>query len=68
MLKTDAALIIKFYNTKKEDIGTKVITLRNIEPQATIPWKVVFKPQEGDIVSTCSLNIGDLSEDNFSIM
>ena len=56
-VKTDAALIPTFYNSKKESIGTKVIVLRDIEPNNIKQFHFLFKPQEGDVVKTYTLNI-----------
>ncbi len=60
--RTDTALIAAFFNSKKENIGTKVIILRDIEPDNTRQFHFLFKPQKGDMVSTYTLNIGEVVE------
>jgi hypothetical protein len=59
-VKTDAALVATFYDSKKENIGTKVIILRDIEPNSIKQYHFKFKPQEGDRISAYSLNIGEI--------
>jgi hypothetical protein len=61
-VKTDAALIATFYDHNKENIGTKVIILKDIEPNGIKQFHFIFKPQEGDIVETYNLNIGEIAE------
>ena len=61
-VKTDAALVATFYDSKKENIGTRVVILRDIEPDSIKQFHFLFKPQEGDIVRTYTLNIGDIVE------
>jgi len=55
--KTDAALVADFYNFKNENIGTKVIILRDIEPRIIKQFNFVFKPIEGDKVGDYTLEI-----------
>ena len=61
-VKTDAALVATFYNSKKENIGTRVILLRDIEPNSIKQYRFKFKPQQGDRVTTFTLNIGEIVE------
>ncbi|MFC2026541.1 hypothetical protein ACFLUX_01020 [Chloroflexota bacterium] len=61
-VKTDAALVAAFYDPKKENIGTKVLILRDIEPHTIHKYHLIFKPQEGDIVRTYTLNVGEIVE------
>jgi len=61
-VKTDTALVATFYNPKKENIGTKVLILRDIEPDSIRQFHFKFKPQEGDIVRTYTLNIGEIAD------
>jgi len=56
-VKTDAALVATFYDPKKENIGTKVLILKDIEPDNIKQFHFLFKPQEGDMVRTYTLNI-----------
>ncbi len=66
-VKTDTALVGTFYDPKKENIGTKVIILRDIEPNSIRQFHFKFKPQEGDIVRTYTLNIGEIAEPTLNI-
>jgi len=61
-VKTDAAVVVTFYDPKKENIGTKVIILRGIEPNTVRQYCFKFKPQEGDTVRSCSFAIGEIVE------
>ena len=60
--KTDAAMVATFYNPKKENIGVKVLILRNIEPEKTKQFHFLFKPQAEDKVRSYSLNIGEIAD------
>jgi hypothetical protein len=60
--KTNAALIAKFFNFKKETIGIQVIPVRDIEPSTTKQFYFMFIPVEGDVVKSHEVNIGDLLE------
>ena len=66
-VKTDAALVATFYDSKKENIGTRVVILRDIEPGSLRQFHFMFKPIEGDIIRTYNLNIGDIVESVESI-
>lgn len=59
--RTDTALVASFYNNEQENIGTKVIILKEIEPNTIRKFKFTFSPQAGDVVKTYILNIGDLN-------
>ena len=61
-VKTDAALVATFYNPKKENIGVRVIVLRDIEPNNIRQFCFLFKPQAGDVVRTYTLNTGEMVE------
>lgn len=61
-VKTDAALVANFYNPAKENIGTKVIILRDIEPNNIRQFALKYKPQEGDRVLKYDLTIGEIIE------
>ncbi len=60
--KADAALATTFLNYKNENIGTRVVILRDIEPGSIKQFHFFFKPMEGDRVMTYTLNIGDIVE------
>lgn len=59
--KTDAAVIITFYNLNKEIVGTKVVVLRDIEPDTISKYEIRFKPPEGETVASYSIAIGELA-------
>jgi hypothetical protein len=59
-VKTDAALVATFYDARDENIGTKVLLLRDIEPDSVRQYELKFKPQEGDRVRRCSLDVGEI--------
>ena len=61
-VKTDAALIATFFDPKKENIGTRVILLRDIEPGSIKQFHFLFKPIEEDMVRSHTLNIGEIVE------
>ena len=61
-VKTDAALVTTFYDLKKENIGTEVLVLRDLEPNDIRQFSFKFKPQEGDRVSKYYLTIGEIIE------
>jgi hypothetical protein len=59
--KTDAAVVATFYDPKKENIGTRVLVLRDMEPNTVRQFDLRFKPQEGDTVGSCSIIVGELT-------
>jgi len=59
-VKTDTALVATFLDSKKENIGIRVIILRDIEPNNIKQFHFLFKPMEGDRVRSYTLKIGDL--------
>jgi hypothetical protein len=61
-VKADAALVATFLDPKKESIGTRVIIIRDIEPNNVRHFHFLFKPMEGDRVRSYTLGIGDLVE------
>jgi hypothetical protein len=61
-MKTDAALVATFLNPQKENIGTLVLVLRDIEPDSIRRFQLKFKPQSGDTVRTYTVTIGDIAE------
>ncbi|MDD4924177.1 MAG: hypothetical protein PHF74_05005 [Dehalococcoidales bacterium] len=60
--KTDAAIIVKFFNEAKEDVGTKVIPVKDLEPGTNRQFKLTFKPIAGDNVKNHEVTVGDLVE------
>ncbi len=65
--KADTAIVATFYNQDKESIGTRVLMLKDIEPGIVKPFKLLFKPQAGDKVRTCTLHIGDVLEEQTTV-
>jgi hypothetical protein len=61
-VKTDIALIANFYNYQMENIGCRVISLRDIEPDSLKRFNFLFKPQEEENVKTFSIGFGELME------
>ena len=51
-----------FYDSKKENIGTRVIILRDIEANIIKRFHLTFKLQEGDRVRTYKPNIDEIKE------
>ncbi len=62
MEKADVAVITKFVNDNGETIGTKVIPVKDMEPNTNRQFKLVFKPLSGDSVKKHEIIIGDLVE------
>jgi hypothetical protein len=60
--KADAAIIVKFFNDEKEDIGIKVIAAKDLEPGNTRQYKLSFTPLANDSVKTHEVTVGDLVE------
>lgn len=60
--KTDAAVVVSFYDAGREILGTRVVLLRGIEPGAICQYDVRFKPQDGETVAGCGFAIGELIE------
>lgn len=61
-VKTDAAVVATFLNSKDENIGTRVIIVRDIEPNTVKQFHLKFKPQDGDVVRSYVLHTSDLVE------
>jgi hypothetical protein len=57
---SDAVLFATFFDRDNENIGTKTNILKDIEPGTIRQFQFNFKPQPGDKVVTCVLNVGDL--------
>ncbi len=59
-VKTDAAVVAIFYDDRKDNIGTRVLVLRDMEPSAIREFRIQFKPQAGDVVASCTINVGEV--------
>jgi hypothetical protein len=60
--KTDAAVIVKFLNDAGENIGIKVIPVKDLEPGTSRQFKISFKPLAGEPVKNHEISVGDLVE------
>jgi hypothetical protein len=60
-VKTDSAVVATFFDEKGENIGTRVVVLRDIEPDAIRQYELKFKPQDGDSVRTYVIEVGELA-------
>jgi hypothetical protein len=60
-VKTDAAIVATFYDVSKENIGTRVLVLKDIEPNTVRQFRVRFKPHEGDTVRSFSIALGEIT-------
>ncbi|MFA5605228.1 MAG: FxLYD domain-containing protein [Dehalococcoidales bacterium] len=59
---SDAVIFATFFDRENENIGTKTTILKDIEPGSVRQFQFNFKPQPGDKVVTCVMNVGDLTE------
>jgi hypothetical protein len=60
--KTDAAIVATFYDLEQENLGTKVVLLRDIEPKTVRRFDLRFRPQEEDVVRSYTLRVGEIAE------
>jgi hypothetical protein len=60
-VKTDAAVVVTFYDVNMENIGTSVLVLRDIEPNTIRQFNFRFKSQAGDTVRHCSVIVGEIA-------
>ena len=58
-IKANAKIVVTFFNKNKDSIGSRSITLKNIEPGSTKHYSLLFKAPEGEKVRSFSLNIND---------
>jgi hypothetical protein len=61
-VKTDAAVVATFYDLEGDIIGTHVVVLRDLEPNAIRQYDLVFRPQAGDVVRNYTLRIGEITD------
>lgn len=57
---TDAAVAATFYDGDEEDLGTRVLILKDLEPNAIRQYVLTFKPQAGDKVLSYRITVGEL--------
>ena len=60
--KTYAAVVATFFDSNKENIGNRIIIMRDIEPDSIKQFCFIFKPMAGDRVRSYALNIGNIVE------
>jgi hypothetical protein len=58
--KADAAVVATFYDVKTENLGTRVLSLRDIAPHTIRQYVLRFKPQKGERVSSCNIAVGEI--------
>jgi hypothetical protein len=63
-VRTDTALVATFFNSNKENIASKVIILKDIEPRSARNFEFTFNSPIGEKVKEYILNIGELIEEN----
>jgi hypothetical protein len=61
-VKTDAAVVVTFYDADKANVGVRVLALRDIEPNTARQYDLRFRPQDGDTVSSCSIIVGEIAD------
>jgi hypothetical protein len=59
-VKSDAAVVATFYNAEKENISTKVLVLRDIEPNTVRQYELAIMPPQGAEVASCNITVGEL--------
>lgn len=58
--KTDAAVVVTFYDSQNEIIATKVVILRNIEANSLGQYEVRYNPHDGDQIGSYTIGVGEL--------
>ena len=66
-VRTDAAVVWTFYNPQRQDLGTRVVILRDIEPNKIRQYEFTFKPPEGDSVRTYNVTVGKIEEEQANV-
>lgn len=61
-IKTDAAVVWTFTNPKKENLGTRVVVLKDIEPNTIRQYEFRFKPPDGEMVRNYTILVGQVAE------
>jgi hypothetical protein len=55
----NAAIVASFYDLEKQNIGVRVLVLRNVEPGGIRKYEILFTPQEGDEVASTNVIVGE---------
>ncbi len=61
-VKTDAAVAAFFLDAKKEELGTSVLPVKDIEPGAVKNFSLVFRPPDGEKVAAYTVDVGETAE------
>jgi hypothetical protein len=59
-VKSDAAVVVILYGAEKENLCTKVLVLRDIEPNTVRQYELRIMPPQGAEVASCSIAVGEL--------
>ena len=61
-IKTDASVAVTFLDAKKEELGTMVLPVKDIEPGSVKNFSLLFRPPTGEKVKTYTIDIGETAE------
>lgn len=61
-IKTDASVAVTFLDTNKEELGTVVLPVKDIEPGSVKNFSLLFRPPTGEKVKTYTIDIGETAE------
>jgi hypothetical protein len=59
-VKIDAAVAVTFFDGEKENLGVRVVVLKDMEPNTARQYTLRFRPQEGETVRGCSITAGEV--------
>ncbi|MDD4923877.1 MAG: FxLYD domain-containing protein [Dehalococcoidales bacterium] len=60
--KTDASVAVTFRDAKKEELGTMVLPVKDIEPGTIKNFSIIFHPPTGESVKTYTVDVGEMAE------
>ena len=63
-VKTDAALLVNFKDSRNINIGTRVVILKDLEPGTARRFNFIFNAPNGEKVKSCSFDIGEVVANN----
>ncbi len=66
-VKTDAAVVWTFYDPQKQELGTRVVLLRDIEPNTIRQYEFTFRPPKGNTVRTYTVTVGRIEEERTNV-
>ncbi len=61
-IKTDASVAVTFLDAKKEELGTMVLPVKDIEPGSVRNFSLLFHPPAGETVKTYNIDIGETAD------